>query len=79
MLSVLLLINMTFAAKQFADESSNEDEVTFTDGSQGFKVEAYYVILDRLRCLSKGLMHTKRCMIFLVFSSTWTVQKVICA
>lgn len=27
--------------KQLADESSNEDEVTFTDGSQGFKVEAY--------------------------------------
>lgn len=38
--------------KQFADESS--DDVTFSDGSHRFKVEAYYVIIDRLRsCLSK--------------------------
>lgn len=42
--------------KRFADESSDEDEVTFTDGSQRFKVESYYVILDRLRsCPSKWI------------------------
>lgn len=30
--------------------------MTFTDGSQRFKVEAYYVILDRLRsCPSKRI------------------------
>lgn len=31
------------------DESSDEDEVLFTDVSQRFMVEAYYVILDRLK------------------------------
>ncbi|MBN3309056.1 ZMYM1 protein, partial [Amia calva] len=42
--------------KRFADESSDDTEVTFTDGSERFKVEAYYVIMDRLRsCLSKWI------------------------
>lgn len=41
--------------KEKPNESSDEDEVTFTDiECQSFKVKAYYVILDRLRsCLSK--------------------------
>uniref|UniRef100_A0A8C6LVK5 TTF-type domain-containing protein n=1 Tax=Nothobranchius furzeri TaxID=105023 RepID=A0A8C6LVK5_NOTFU len=42
--------------KRFADESADDSEVAFNDSSQKFKVETYYVIIDRLySCLSKRI------------------------
>lgn len=42
--------------KRFADESANDSEVAFNNSSQKFKVETYYVIIDRLcSCLSKRI------------------------
>ncbi|KAL7394734.1 hypothetical protein ABVT39_003117 [Epinephelus coioides] len=42
--------------KKFADESGDDNEIAFTDSSQRFKVETYYVIIDRLcSCLSKRI------------------------
>ncbi|KAK0134947.1 hypothetical protein N1851_029239 [Merluccius polli] len=51
--------------KRFADES-DDSEVAFTDGSQRFEVETYYVIIDRLSsCLSRRIeAYTDVCDLF---------------
>lgn len=50
--------------KRIADESDNDDKVAFTDGCLIFKVEPYYVIIDRLSlCLSKQI-YTDVCEVF---------------
>ena len=52
--------------KRFSDESDNDEEVVFTNGSLKFKVETYYVIIDKLTsCLSKRIgAYTDVCELF---------------
>ena len=52
--------------KRFADESDDDEEVVFANGSLKFKVETYYVIIDKLTsCLSKRIgAYTEVCELF---------------
>lgn len=64
--------------KRFADESADDSKVDFNDSSQKFKVETYYVIIDRLcSCLSKRIeAYTHVCDLFGVLRGT--VMIVMC-
>jgi hypothetical protein len=68
--------------KRFADESDNDEEVVFSNGSLKFKVDTYYVIIDKLTaCLTKriGAYTDVMCVSSLASYLTGTMLSVMCA